>query len=225
MGGDEEVKLYGMWASPAVRRVEWALKMKGVEYQYIEEDLAKKSHQLLEHNPINKQVPVLLHNGLPVLESLVIIEYIDETWKGNPILPIDPYQRASARFWATFAETKLLDGTKAIFLAQGEEKVKAIKKVEDTLKVLEEELRGKKFFGGESIGYLDIVLGWIALWLGVGEEVADYRVLDAIKFPKITSWIENFLHVDLIKENIPDRQHTLEFFHNFRRFGFAIPNK
>ena len=104
-----EVKLFGMWASPAVRRVEWALKIKGIEYEYIEEDLSNKSTSLLEYNPINKQVPVLLHKGKPIVESLVMIEYIDEVWKHNPILPEDPYERTKARFWATYGEGEVTD--------------------------------------------------------------------------------------------------------------------
>ena len=103
----KEVKLYGMWVNPCGHRVELALKLKRIPYEYTEEDLSSKSPSLLKYNPVHKKIPVLVHNEKPVAESLVILEYIDEIWKNNPILPQDPYQRAMARFWARFIDEKV----------------------------------------------------------------------------------------------------------------------
>lgn len=103
----DEVKLHGNWLSPFSSRVIWALKLKGIPYEYVEENVADKSALLLHYNPVYKKIPVLVHGRKPICESMIILDYIDETWPENPLLPSDPFERATARFWIKFIEDKV----------------------------------------------------------------------------------------------------------------------
>ncbi|CAL5331014.1 unnamed protein product [Camellia sinensis] len=202
----EELKVFRTWSSPFALRIIWALKLKGIEeYETIFEDITNKSPLLLQYNPVHKKVPVLVHNGKPISESLVILEYIDETWKHNPLLPEDPYERATARFWAKFGDEKLSKSVFNFLITQGKEQEEAIPQVMENLKYIEEQLKGNKFFGGETIGYTDIAFGWIANLLSVFEEVTGIKLLDEEKFPLLSAWMRNFSDVPVIKENWPPR--------------------
>ncbi|XP_059427750.1 glutathione S-transferase U8-like [Corylus avellana] len=219
----EEVVLYGVWESAFSRRVEMALKLKGVEYKYMEEDLNSKSPSLLKYNPIHKKIPVLLHNGKPIVESQVILEYIDETWQGYPILPKDPYERAIARFWAKFIDEKCLPTIFKACYGEEKEREKAAKENYEVLKFLEEELKEKRFFGGENIGMVDIVANIIAFWVGVIEESSGAKLLTRDKFPKLSSWSHEFVSNGVIKECLPPRDKLLANFRN--RFGQTNSSK
>ncbi|XP_058209409.1 probable glutathione S-transferase [Rhododendron vialii] len=208
------VKLLGFWVSPFSFRVEWALRLKGVEYEYIEEDVFNKSPLLLELNPVHKKVPVLIHGDKVILESLIILEYIDETWKQFPILPQDPYDRAMARFWAKFADEKFNAWT-VVCTEEGEDREMYLKQVVESLEKIEQELiKGKsKFFGGESIGYLDIAIGWISYWLPVwGEIIGSMTIVDPTRFPAIAGWTENFRNHPMIKDKLPPRDKMVVYF-------------
>lgn len=208
----EEVKLLGLGGSPFSCRVEIALKLKGIPYEMISQDLANKSPLLVEHNPVHKKVPVLLHNGKPICESVVILEYIEETWKGIPLLPEDPYERAMARFWAKFIDDKCAGAVWKACFSKGEEQVKGMEEVFELLKTFESQLEGKKFFGGDNIGFVDIVADFAALWLGVLLEVAGVDLLNDEKLPLLCKWIDEFNKCSAVKETLPPRQMILTFF-------------
>uniref|UniRef100_A0A803LA76 Glutathione S-transferase n=1 Tax=Chenopodium quinoa TaxID=63459 RepID=A0A803LA76_CHEQI len=139
----EGVKVLGNRGSPYSKRVEIALKLKGISYDYQEEDpYGNKSPELLKSNPVYKKIPVLIHNGKPIAESLVILEYIDEVWEGYPILPKDPYHKATARIWAKFIDDKCLPSLwNALWATNDEEQEKTLKEAKENLEILEKEIK------------------------------------------------------------------------------------
>ncbi|KAG8362895.1 hypothetical protein BUALT_BualtUnG0026400 [Buddleja alternifolia] len=210
--GMAEVKLLGFWASPFSRRVEMALKLKGVEYEFIEENLSNKSELLLKYNPVHKKVPVLLHNGKPIAESLIIIEYIDQTWEGPSILPEDPYERAMARFWAKLLDEKCMPAMWKACWSTGEEQEKNKEEAIEHLTFLESELKGKKFFGGDTIGLVDITANFVAHWFGIIAELMGVELITQEKFPNLSKWVDEHANSSFVKENLPSKDKLVAFF-------------
>ncbi|KAK6931227.1 Glutathione S-transferase, N-terminal [Dillenia turbinata] len=204
-----EVKLLGVWSSPFCPRIELALKLKGIEYEYIEEDLKNKSQLLLQHNPIHKKVPVLLHNGKAIAESLVILEYIDETCNHSPkLLPEDPYQRSKVRFWANYYDQKLLPSYfRILFASKGKDQEKAIEDFSSLLKVLEEGIEKDfpqrcPFINSTTLGYLECVVGTNACNYKVCHETVA-EIMNTVKNPILMSWVNAMKESPLMKETIP----------------------
>ncbi|KAM0026548.1 putative glutathione transferase [Helianthus debilis subsp. tardiflorus] len=200
------VKLYAFRGSPYSCRPEIALKLKGVKYEFIQEDLKNKSADLIKYNPVNKKVPVLVHNGNPISESVVILEYIDEVWKGVPILPQDAYEKAQARFWARFVDDKCIPAVFKAMVSRGEEQ--AVAEAHVQMQFLENELKakGKKFFGGDNVGLVDICASYMALWVGAAEEALGIKLMPKDKFPKLIEWSDNYINCPAVKDGLPPRE-------------------
>jgi maleylacetoacetate isomerase len=96
------VKLFGYFRSSAAYRARIALNLKGVPYEMTSIHLTRGGGQQhkAEYRAINPQgrVPALaLDNGDTLIQSLAIIEYLDETHPEPPLLPADPIARAHVR--------------------------------------------------------------------------------------------------------------------------------
>ncbi|KAF8727912.1 hypothetical protein HU200_018480 [Digitaria exilis] len=196
MPSDGELKLLGLWASPFVTRAKLALQIKGLSYEYVEEDLANKSELLLSSNPVHK-------DGKP---------YIDEAFAGTgpSLLPVDPYERAVARFWAAYLEDKLVTPWGRVFRVKTEEeRAEAMMQTIAAVDALEgglEECSGGKgsFFGGESVGYVDVLLGGLVSWVKATELLSGAKIIDAAKAPLLAAWMERFCELDVAKAVLQD---------------------
>ncbi len=92
------LELYHSVNSVCAQKVRVALAEKGLEYQ--EHLMTLRGDQFddayMKLNP-NGVVPTLIHDGRPVIESSVILYYLDEVFPKPSLMPNDPHQRAAVR--------------------------------------------------------------------------------------------------------------------------------
>ncbi|PHU12826.1 putative glutathione S-transferase [Capsicum chinense] len=208
---EDEVILLGFSASVFGIRPRIALEEKEVKYEYREELLVgnNKSPLLLPMNPIHKKIPVLIHNGKPICESLIEVEYIDEMWKDKALLlPSDPYERAQARFWADYIDKKLYDPAKKIHITKGDELEAAKRDLIEVLKMLEGVLGDKTYFGGDNFGYLDIALIGFYGWFPTYQTYFNFSI--EAEGPKIVGWGNRCMQRDSVAKTLPDQRKILE---------------
>ena len=96
------MKLYSYFRSSAAYRARIALNLKGLDYEIVPIHLVKDGgqHKRADYRAINPQmrVPALrLPNSDVLIQSLAIIEYLEEIAPKPALLPADPVTRAHAR--------------------------------------------------------------------------------------------------------------------------------
>jgi len=97
------MKLHGYFRSSASYRVRIALNLKGLEAEHLPHHLRKGEQRAPAYLALNPQglVPTLEDAGGDVLiQSLAIIEWLDETHPEPPLLPKDALRRAQVRAFA-----------------------------------------------------------------------------------------------------------------------------
>jgi glutathione S-transferase len=101
-----EIKLYSARACPFAHRARLVLAEKRRAFELVEIDLTNKPAWYGGVSLYGK-VPALEHAGNRIVESAVINEYLDEVFPEPALLPREPGQRALARIWIDFANTRL----------------------------------------------------------------------------------------------------------------------
>jgi maleylacetoacetate isomerase len=94
-----EVVLYGYWRSSSAYRVRLALAQKGIPFQNVAVNLLNAEHRRADHlarSPFG-YVPCLVVNGEPFVESVAIVELLEELFPEPALYPRDPIGRARVR--------------------------------------------------------------------------------------------------------------------------------
>lgn len=93
------MKLYNFFRSGTSHRLRIALRLKGLEYDYVPVDLRTEEHNGAEFKALNPQgmVPALVQDGKVLIQSPAIIEWLEERHPEPALLPAHPDDRARVR--------------------------------------------------------------------------------------------------------------------------------
>lgn len=93
------MKLFNYFRSSTSYRTRIAMNLKGLVYDYIAVDLAQDKQLETAFKAINPQglVPVLQTDDLLLYQSPAILEWLEETYTQNPLLPKDAAGRMQIR--------------------------------------------------------------------------------------------------------------------------------
>jgi glutathione S-transferase len=208
---EEEVKLLLAKPSPFSMSCAIALREKGVEFEEVEEILTAKSELLLRSNPVYELVPVLIHNGKHVAQSLVILEYIEEAWLPSEtrpsLLPGSAYDRSLSRFWADFANKKILDTGLGLLKLVGEDHATARKEAVEHFLTLENGMRATgsegPFFLGEKMSLVDVMLAPLVPWFLTMEALGELKFPGPEKCGRIYKWLATMREHPSVAASVP----------------------
>ncbi|KAL0850350.1 hypothetical protein ABMA28_012180 [Loxostege sticticalis] len=96
----DKVILYGFRFSSCTWRVRAALTFKGIPFEELKVDILKAQDQLTEKyraiNPAQK-IPAAVIDGATIVESMAIIQYLEDTRPGPKLTPESPLEKARVR--------------------------------------------------------------------------------------------------------------------------------
>ena len=103
------MQIIGSYVSPYVRKVLACLALKGLDYE-IDPITPFYGDERFERMSPLRRIPVLIHGDLVLSDSSVICAWLDEQWPDRlPLLPAGVADRARARWYEEYADTRLGD--------------------------------------------------------------------------------------------------------------------
>ncbi|MDX1484483.1 MAG: glutathione S-transferase family protein [Alphaproteobacteria bacterium] len=105
------LELYHGGTSVCSVKVRLVLAEKGLEWKSRYFSLVRREHQTEAYRAINPnlKVPALVDDGVPVIESTIINEYLDDRFPDPPLRPADAQGRARMRRWTQQLDTGIHD--------------------------------------------------------------------------------------------------------------------
>jgi len=193
------MKIVSFKICPFVQRVTALLEAKQIDYEIEYISLRDKPQWFLDISP-NGQVPVLItDDGDALFESDAIVEYIEEAYPALQAA-VSLEQKAKNRAWSYLASKNYLvqcsaqrSPDQAVLKERSEKLAKPFDRIE-------KQLGDTQYFGGDSIGMVDIA--WLPLLhrANIIKQHSGYDFLG--DRPKLKQWQQTLLADDLAEKSV-----------------------
>ena len=189
--------LYGVNASPFVRKVRVVLAEKGVPYDHEPVMPGNPDPDYRKMSPLGK-IPALRDGNRAFSDSSVICQYLERVHPEPPVYPKDPYDFARALWFEEYADTALVEifGAKIFFprivgkrlMGQEPDEAAIQKAIDEELPprfaYLEEQLGSGPYLVGDRLTIGDVAVASMFVNLAhAGEGV------DATRWPKLAKYV------------------------------------
>ncbi len=200
------VRIWGRTNSINVQKVMWAVGELGLAHQRIDAGGAfggLDTDEYGERNP-NRRVPTLEDEGLVMWESNACVRYLAARYDAGGLWPEEPVARARADMWMDWQQTTLLADMVVVFwglIRTPEDKRDhgaidaATKRLGGIWRVLEAQLAGRRFVGGDRLTIGDLPVG-----------ATCYRYfglpIERPELPNLEAWYERLKQRPAFREHV-----------------------
>ena len=119
-----------------------------------------------------------------IYESAIINEYLEERYPGVPLLPKDPLQRARARIWVDYCNTRLQQA--GGYIAHDHNVEKSKEQLRAYLKTLDDEMKNREYIAGD---YSLADITYIPFFC----RLERYQATIDDSIPHVKAWMERLL--------------------------------
>ncbi|XP_060654963.1 pyrimidodiazepine synthase-like [Drosophila nasuta] len=209
---DGAPRLYSNRYCPYAQRAHLMLNAKKVPHHVVYIDLVNKPEWLVDVSPLLK-VPALHLVGKKskpsLIESLIIVEYLDEKYPQNPLLPKDPLQRAQDKILVE--RFNAADGALMKIVLQGEDDLDLLR----VFDIFEEELakRGTPYFGGKKPGFLDYMIWpWFERLPVVKYFLKERYRFHKERYAELTAWVDLIVKDEVVQSHYATPEAHVSYF-------------
>jgi len=207
----QSVKFFANRWCPYSQRVWIGLEEKHVEFNWVEIDLYDRRESAIGKSNCRLsmeelallypsftkcsprgEIPAMDNCDEHVEHSLIILEYIQEVFRGPPLLPTLPRLRAHVRTWTWHVNSHVVPNFDRLLGAQDEQSLQQaraalLQGLADYEAAMAPEAEGP-FFLGDDFSMADIALA--PFWWRMCSVLRAYRRFDASAFPRLQVWFE-----------------------------------